>query len=107
MEQLNQKYLAARFAAAGLLLALTVNVRQGRSDHILAALSPSCVQQALRMPAACRQGNCAIMDELSASCRSSWQASEYTFYVELSVSIAFLVLELLSMLTAVHCSQQE
>ncbi|CAE7942642.1 unnamed protein product, partial [Symbiodinium sp. KB8] len=107
MEKLNQEYLAARFAAVSLHLALTVNVLQARPDHILAALSGSCVQQALRMPAACRQGNCVILDELSAGCRDSWQASESIFYRELSASIAFLVVELVSMLTAVHCSQQE
>ncbi|CAK9065170.1 unnamed protein product [Durusdinium trenchii] len=107
MERLNQEYLSGRFVLTALHLAVTATVLRGRSDHVLFALSPGCLQQALRMPKACRQGTCAIADELSASCRQSWQANEAIFQGELTAALAFLSLELLSMLTAVHTFQAE
>mmetsp|Transcript_39433 Transcript_39433/g.65088 ORF Transcript_39433/g.65088 Transcript_39433/m.65088 type:complete len:175 (-) Transcript_39433:21-545(-) len=107
MERLNQQHLAGRFVLTALHLAVTASVLHGRSDHVLFALSPLCLRQALQMPKACRQGNCAIRDELSESCRQSWQVSETVFQGELTAALVFLSLELVSMLTAVHSFQAE
>eukprot|EP00435_Cladocopium_sp_Y103_P037155 s3485_g9.t2 len=107
MERLNQQYLAGRFVLTALHLAVTASVLHGRSDHVLFALSPLCLRQALQMPKACRQGNCAIRDELSESCRQSWQVNEAVFQGELTAALVFLSLELVSMLTAVHSFQAE
>ncbi|CAE8594936.1 unnamed protein product, partial [Polarella glacialis] len=108
MEVANQWFLTSRFLSAGLLIALTWNVLKSSGDHVLQALPPVCVSAALKMPAACRQGSCAaVPDLLTPSCRRSWQALEVAFTTELHIAFALLVIELVSILTAIHSANGE
>ncbi|CAJ1445960.1 unnamed protein product [Effrenium voratum] len=111
MECQNQEYLAARFVGTALHTALVVNVLSAEGDHVLFSLPANCLSQALQMPPACRKGTCAMADALSASCRQTWQArpsaTASLLHGELIAALVFLVIELVSMLSAVHTFQAE
>mmetsp|Transcript_7743 Transcript_7743/g.13739 ORF Transcript_7743/g.13739 Transcript_7743/m.13739 type:complete len:181 (-) Transcript_7743:124-666(-) len=108
MVLINVQYLAARFLSAALHLAIVLNVLSAASNHIVQALPSNCRYQAQLMPAACRSGTCAaVTDLLSKSCRQSWQRAEQTFLLELQVTVACIIAELLSMLTGVHSANAE
>mmetsp|Transcript_107427 Transcript_107427/g.346695 ORF Transcript_107427/g.346695 Transcript_107427/m.346695 type:complete len:182 (+) Transcript_107427:71-616(+) len=108
MQLVDERLLAARFAATALQLGLTASASYTAGEHVTKGLAAGCEAEARALPGGCRHRACAAtLGLLTPGCLRQWEALEAAFLFEVRLALALLVLELAAMLTGLQSAHNE